>query len=261
MPKVTQAQPAAHPDAALMDDKGVFTGKDQDGNPVVTSAEGEGTGKPTAAATGKVKVKIGDTEHEVDESSAALIEALNAQNQQLFAYLQTMQTQNANGTKPAVKSPDAAAGYDFATNLFTEPEVAIARLREEIKAEVKAEMTNAYTAAENQKEFWNAFYTANPDLKNEKVIVDAIMRRDWNKLAPMSNEKAAEAIAASVKKELLRLSGGKSKSDESNRGLEGASTRQVETKSGQKQEDVVGSLSAFIRQRQEARRKAMFHKE
>lgn len=212
--------------------------------------------------SGKVKVKVGKQELETDSATAAVLEGLLEQNQQLFTYLQNLQAPN-HQLRPAVKSPDSAAGYDYENGLFTEPKVALQHLREEIEADIRTKLTLDYNQAESAKSFWAGFYDEHKELKSEKLLVDAILARDYAKLANLSAEDASEKLSASVKKELLRLNGGRSNSDPNFRGVEGGShpgSKSSQT-SGQTSNDGVGSLSDVIRARQKARREAMFHKE
>lgn len=235
-------------DAALLDDKGHFSG----------SATGNDDDVPAKQATTpeKVKVRVGNEEIETDPASAAFMNAMMGQIQILSNQVQ----QNMGTQKAPVADAKKPASYDYSTGLFTEPEVALKNLREEIKSEVKAEMTTAYNSAETQKEFWASFYTENEDLKKEKMIVQAVLTRDYAKLSVMEVGAAAKTLSESVKKELMRLSGGKSDSG-AGRGVEGGSTRSSTTNSGQSGDNKILSLSEIIRKRQEARRKATFSKE
>lgn len=236
-------------DKALLDDKGTFSG----------GGDGGGDGKkadPTPKTEAKVKVRVGNDEIETDAASAAAINALLQNNSQLYDYIK----QAGIGKAPA-DDGKKKAGYDYATGLFTEPEVALQKLREEIKAEVKGEITTAYNAAESQKDFWNSFYSENADLKDEKMIVNAVMARDWATLKDLDPKAAAKKLVEATKKELMRLKGGKSDSDPDARQIEGGSNKNS-APSGKKEDDSkVLSLSDIIKKRQEARRKAQFSKE
>lgn len=250
----TAAKQSTPSEADLMDDKGALSGPPEDNTNVPSEKKQKKDDTPA-----RVKVKIGDTELETDPGSAAALNSLLQMNAQLTAAMQAgYRAPNGSNSPPAKKEADA---YDYETGLFTEPAVALKRLREEIKSEVKAEMTGQYNAAETKKEFWSSFYTANTDLKDEKLIVDAIVQRDWNKLSSMSIEDASKAIATAAKKEIMRLSGGKSSADEGDQNnLEGGSTKKIPSKSGNSGQPEVTSLSDVIRKRQEARRKAQFTK-
>lgn len=236
-------------EAPLLDDKGAFSGDDGAGKKAKPAAKVE-------TPVEKVKVRVGNDEIETDAASAAAINALMQSNSQLYGYLQQMQ-----GTQKP-KAEEKKAGYDYATGLFTEPEVALQKLRDEIKAEVKGEITTAYTAAETQKGFWNSFYKDNKDLEDEKMLVNAVMARDWNSLKDMSPEAAAKKIAENTKKEIMRLNGGKSPSDPDAREVEGGgANKKAAPNGGNSDDNKVLSLSEIIKKRQEARRKAQFSKE
>ena len=249
------AAPAQQPnDSDLMDDKGAFSGGVQD--------EDKGGKEPTKKSEPeRVKVKIGDAELETDPGSAAALNSLLQMNAQLQQLVTTGYRAPA-GTEPPAKKA-TSDDYDYETGLFTEPKIALERLRQQIKAEVKSEMTATYTAAETKKEFWAGFYNEHADLKDEKLIVNAVMERDFKKLASMTTEDAAKAIATAAKKEIMRLSGGKSKSDpdgDQNQ-IEGGSNKNPPSSKQKDSKDAPQSLSDVIRSRQAARRKAQFSKE
>lgn len=242
-------------DKPLIDPEHPFNGADPD-NPMADVDPD--TGKKKEPASKKVKVKVGDTELETDESSAAVINALNKQTTDLYAYLKGI-----TGTpqaKPAAKE-DNKDEYDWETELFVNPKEALKRLRSEIKEEVKAEMTTAYNGAESSKQFWAAFYADHAELKEHDFYVKAILQRDYAQLENMPASEGATELAKRVKKELLKLSGGKSNADETHRPLEGGSTRANAKSASQNVEDVVPSIGELIRRRQAGRRAATFSKE
>ena len=242
-------------DKPILDDKGAFSGKADEGDKgkkKEAPAGDDGAGKSE-----KVKVRVGNDEIETDAASAAAINALMQNNSQLYDYIK----QAGLGKQPADDGKGKKAGYDYATGLFTEPEEALKRLREEIKAEVKGEITTAYNAAESQKDFWTGFYKDNSDLADEKMIVNAVMTRDWATLKDLAPAAAAKKLAEAAKKELMRISGGKSPSDDNARGVEGGSTKNSAPAGKKTDDDKVLSLSDIIKKRQEARRKAQFSKE
>lgn len=203
-------------------------------------------------APARVKVQLGDKEIETDETSAAALQSLLQANAQMAEFIQ-------KGFKTPGK-PDPAPKkeeFDYETALFTDPKGAIARLRAEIKQEVIGEVTAAYSAAESKKDFWSAFYTDNADLKSEKMIVDAVMARDWTKLKDLSPAEAGKKLAEAAKKELMRLSGGTSKADPDARPIEGSGNNKNSAPNSKTTDpNEVTSLSDVIRRRKEARAKA-----
>lgn len=235
-------------DKTLLDDKGAFSGK-------TPPADGK---KPDDNTPKKVKVQItADSFIETDEASATALQALISMNQQLAAQVQQAGFRKLDDTKPDDKSKKP---YDYATELFTNPDEAIKRLRAEIKSEVKDEMTAQYNAVETQKEFWTSFYADNDDLKSEKLIVQAVLNRDMSKLKDLSIPEAAKKLAEATKKELMRLKGGTSDADDS-RQLEGGSNKNPVPPKNKSDDDKVLSLSDIVRKRQAARHKAQFSKE
>lgn len=219
-----------------------FDGKTPDGAPAAKKPE----------APERVKVKVGEEEFETDAASAAAINALNASNAQMADFI-----------RKGFKTPDAPAPvkkaeeYDYETQLFVNPKEAIARMKAEMRADIMGEVTAAYTNAETKKDFWSGFYSTNTDLAGEKMIVDAVTARDWNKLKDLPMADAGKKIAEAAKKELMRLSGGTSKSDPDARPIEGSGNNKKPAPRDQNDdEDKVLSLSDVIRKRKEARTKA-----
>lgn len=244
--------PNANPDAEVLDGKGVFNQDPDD-------AGGADDNKPAPKAKSKadddlVTVKVGDQEMRTDAASAAVINALLQSQSQMEAFIK-------NGYKPAAAPPAPKADdFDYDTELFTNPKGAVERLKAEIRKEITTEMRGEYNAAESSKTFWNTFYSENADLKDEKLIVTAVLNRDWAKLKDMDAPKAAKHLAEATKKEIMRLSGGKSASDPDFRGEEGGSNKGPKPKAPVDDSNTPKSLSAIIRDRQEARRKAQFVK-
>lgn len=258
MPKPnTQAAPKN--DADVMDESShPFNGQDPD-NPLEGVDPDTGTKAPKAGEKKTVKVNVGGVDHELDENVAAIVGALKKQNEDLYGYLRTM-TQGTQG-KPAPKADDKDEDDEFETLLFTDPKAAVKKIRASIKAEVKQEMTGQYNAVESEKQFWTAFYDNNKDLKEHDFYVRAVLNREFAGWKDLPAVEAAQKLAETVKKELLKMRGGRSDSDATSRGVEGTSSRVNAKTSSQNPEDVVPSIGEIIRKRQAARRQATFHKE
>lgn len=128
----------------------------------------------------------------------------------------------AKASKGKTKTEDVAEEFDYETELFANPKAAIARLKEELRKEITGEVDLKQNIIETEKQFWKMFYTDHPELKDDDFIVKAVLNRDFQKLAPLTNEEAMKLIAAETKKVLLKNRGkpdGKSKGVE----LEGGS--------------------------------------
>lgn len=218
-------------------------------------AKGGKTPTPTPGPT-PTKVKIGGQEFEVDADLAAAIAA------QQDEFEEQMQSARTPTPTPAPKGGKKAEDeeYDFAIGIFTEPDVAIQKLREQILTQVRGE----YAQAEGQKTFWKGFYKANPDLKDAEVLVEAVMNKNWASLKDIPAEKAAEKLAKLSREaaaKLTKKSAGKGGEggEEDDKGangrqtLEGGSTPATKN-SGQQQQPKVTSLSDIVRARQAAKR-------
>lgn len=255
---VTQTPAAKGGDEGSLDDKGVFSGKTGDDNDDDDDQDPP-AGKPAAkskANADKVKVTIGDQELETDAASAAVINSMLQMNQEMAAMIRNGYKTAAPEAKPAAKAEE----FDYETELFTNPKGAIARLRAEITQEVETKLSGQYQADQSSKAFWGQFYSDNKELKEEKMIVNAVLQRDWAKLKDMDGPKAAKALAEATKKEIMRLSGGKSESDPDFREEEGGSNKGRQRKDPPKDDDEPKSLSDIVRARQAQRRNAQYRK-
>lgn len=100
--------------------------------------------------------------------------------------------------KPEIKTP----GYD--TLLFEDPNRAI----QQIKQEIRAELSVAYDQDQKLQAFWRDFYAGNTDINpsDDGIIVRALLNEHLAELAPMRAEDAARSLADLTRKEILRIS-------------------------------------------------------
>lgn len=204
---------------------------------------------PAPAATTQ-KLKIGDEEFDMDPNLAKALTGLMANMQAEMSALKAVQAP-APAPAPAPKNDE----YDFATGLFTEPEVALAKLEEKIKGELRAE----YAQEKNQAEFWNLFYTENKELKGMEVLVDAVLQKNFAKLKDKPAIEAAKELARLTKEQALKLGIKREKGDDNddNGGdrtmIEGSSHPGTKN-STQNKSNTVTSLSDIVKERQAAKR-------
>lgn len=126
----------------------------------------------------------------------------------------------------------------------------LGQVEEKVKG-VKSELTNAYTADRSTESFWNSFYDDNKDLKEDKFIVDAVMKRDWDEIKDMKAGEAKKILADRARQTLLKYT--KTEQPGSQPKVEGVGGKKA---SADRDEPAkVTSLSDIIKSRREARRK------
>ncbi len=130
-----------------------------------------------------------------------------------------IQTQQAPTPAPA-PTPASPIGSgeaeDFETLIFSNPKAA----KELIKKEVFAEVSEAYANDQQTRDFWTQFYVENPDLQEHDWIVRSILERDMNRFQNLKGKTGRDAVADTVKKDILSLS---------NKSQKTSNTRKVDT--------------------------------
>lgn len=157
--------------------------------------------------------------------------------------------------KPDDKKSDDKPKIDFWDNpeaFFQNLETRILGQVEEKVNGVKSELTSAYTNDRSTEQFWNGFYTDHKDLKEDKFIVDAVMRRDWDELKDMKSAEAKKILADRAREVLLKH--GKTEKQDRDVQVEGAGA--LKTKADKQDVPKVTSLTDVIKARREARRKS-----
>lgn len=218
-------------------------------------------GADQAKATPKtVEIALGDAKFTVDpavaeaiktaqEAARAAGEKASETESRLNAQLAELQAQ----LKPAPAADDAE-GDDIDTLLFTDPKRAADLIVQRATEQVRAEINT--TRAQDQ--FWVAFYEANPELKEDDLVVKAVLQRDRASLNPLTVEKAIEKLGESTKRYLLDR-GIDRKKPEKQRGAEGGTHKGP---AASKKDDVsessplAGGLTAVLKERAKARRAA-----
>lgn len=239
-PEQTPASTPQDPDSAIL------SGTPFDGDPAAAEA---GKAAAPVPAPSKTKVSIGGQEFEVDSDLAGAISAFQEE-----VRVQISSAAPAPTPAPSTKKQQADEPYDYATGIFVEPEVALARLREEIKAEMRAE----YQADKGQKEFWSDFYKSNPDLKDMDFLTEAVLNKNYARLKDMEVEKAGKELAKLTREAASKIGVGRKKDDveEPSRAVVEGASHPAPKHNVQNTEPGVTSLSDVIKQRQAAKRKA-----
>ncbi len=150
---------------------------------------------------------------------------------------------------PAASS-DPDDKYDYNTELFTNPEAALSHLKEEITAEVTGKLEGRYSQDQNRQRFWDDFYSANPDLKEHKWVVEATLSSEMGTLNKLQGQEAIDGLARATKERILSIQGGKSGGGNKTTSLTGAQSRVAPARRTAENDDKnePKSLSAGIRE-------------
>jgi hypothetical protein len=132
----------------------------------------ESTPTPTPAAPELVKITMGGREVKVTTDVA----------EAYLEDLRTMQTQQQTREADVAPPPQEAESLSYAELMFSDPD--------------------AYT---RMKEFWRDFYTENPELRQDDVLVNATLGKNWDQLANIPAAKAREQLAELTQKQLLSI--------------------------------------------------------
>jgi hypothetical protein len=216
--------------------------------------------KPAAGAATNVEIEVDGKKITVQpEVKAALDAAAKAAKDAGVAAAEVEKNLKAQLDEIKAKLPkdppqagDPLDGID--TLLFSDPKKAAQLIKEQAKEEIRAEMgqTNAQT------QFWTDFYGAFPELKQDELVVKAIMGRDFADLKPLKVADAIQKLGESTQKYLLDRGVKREpvkKGDKTEGGTESGSK-------GTKKDDVskdspnAGGLTAVLKERQAARRAA-----
>lgn len=128
---------------------------------------------------------------------------------------------------------------------------AMADFKKSIIEEVRAEVVSEYSTDQNQREFWNQFYHDNPDLKEDRDLVEMTMQSNLADLAEMPASEAAVKIAELTRERILRYSSKKPKG-QSRTFAEGGGGQKAPTEP-KEEENNVTTLSDVIKQRRQKR--------
>lgn len=175
-------------------------------NQVVNAPELEGQQSQSKQAT-TVEVEVDGKKFQVPQEVAASIKAVREAEiaaktnaEQAAAREAELRRQLDAKPKPAA-TPGDQPKDEIETLLFTDPKAAVNKIKEDAKAEMRAELS----ATNAQQAFWNSFYEKNDDLKDADIVVRGVFAREFEAMKPMTLEKARDHLAEQSKKELLRL--------------------------------------------------------
>lgn len=213
------------------------------------------------------RVTLGDQEYEVDPAVAAVLrqQAEKPTAPQIdYDELATRVAQRlpqggaqASG-QPAQPQPSqlpAEEEIDYDSLMFESPKKALEHFGARIKKQVSDELTQQYTAAQTEQQMWGQFYEQNEDLKDHRILVDAVLRQNWSKLGTKPATDALGELADLTRNELLRIRGDDAKASKGSRAYSEPPNRASsrELAGGEPEAPSSSTLSDFLRKRSQRR--------
>jgi hypothetical protein len=155
-----------------------------------------------------VRIRLNGKTVEVPEDVAAVIEEHEAERQKLISRMGTelgtlrKQPQEARQADPEPSPDDDLEFFQSPTKAAAKRE---ARLREELKAEMRSE----YQATQARQQYWGKFYSDNQDLVGQDDVIQFLVQKHFEELKDLSPAESQRELAAKAKTFLGRSQGGK----------------------------------------------------
>lgn len=149
------------------------------------------------------------------ESRLVNVEA-NQHNQSTLASQMNAQTATPMESEVTHSRPQAlpVSGDDsertsaYRELLFTDPDRAIAQIQEDARKDSQKAVDQLRTEINQdsaQKDFWESFYSSNPDLKNADKVVKLTLNERWNELQSLDPKTASDKLAQISRQEVATL--------------------------------------------------------
>lgn len=209
------------------------------------SAEGGDKKKKAPAASDDagggpklVTVNYGGKTFKVSPETAEVIRAQQAEIEKARKKSNTQQDDPPPRKQTTQQRPEEPAGGEDEDLIFTDPKKWAAQLRKQIRDEVVSEVSEAYSADQAQKRFWDTFKAAHPDLVDDLDIAERLLNSNFNewKKEGISIKETMTRVADLTRDRLDRIT---SRSDPNSRKKkkvsEGASGRQDEDRRGRRE--------------------------
>ena len=155
---------------------------------------------------------------------------------------------------PKDSAKDAPNPDDYDTLLFTNPKAAIQRIKDEVKADLQAQSA----VKDAQVGFWSAFYEEHPELKEDDLVVKAVMSRDMEDLRPLKVAEAIKKLGSATQKYLLDrgVKREKTKKGDKMEGGNEKSPKKSDSSNVSGDSPTTGGITAVLKDRAAARRAA-----
>jgi hypothetical protein len=136
---------------------------------------------------------------------------------------------------------------------FEKTDEAVETLRNDIKEELREELTASYQQDVGEKEFWNDFWAENPDLKKgqDADIAQLTLQKNWKELGDLKVADAIKKLGDLTRDRILQYTGGKKKETDpkSKARVEAGGERKPVPKADNEDDNKIVSLSDLVRAR------------
>jgi hypothetical protein len=154
---------------------------------------------------------------------------------------------------PNNKPVSAIDSIDWDKELFADPKGTIAKAISIAKEEATRELRTEYKKDQGTTKFWDTFYRAHPDLRDDHDLVELTLNSNIAALANIPVEDAYNKLAELTRERIIRYAGGAARRTKA-RAEGGGSTPAAPTPTPPPQPAHPSSLSSIIRARREKRR-------
>jgi len=146
-------------------------------------------GAAVAAPEPETSIKIGGREFKTQSEAIAYAESLENEKLVSEAYAAGIR-ETLQATQKPIEAPVVEDNFD--EKFYSNPRQALNEVKEQAKAELRAETA----AAAAERAAWDRFSTAHPDLAGSEKEVRRILEENWDVLGKLSDEKRAMEILA-----------------------------------------------------------------
>lgn len=180
----------------------------------------------------------------------AEVATLKRQNEELRRNIPPIQPKSA-------ATPEEDPEPDWDKLLFADPKQALKLHGERVAKQVSTSLRAEYQKDRGTTEFWNRFYAANPELRQDSDLVEIVLNSNLPNLANIPVEDAYTRLAELTRERILRYAGGAAKERRPKARAEGAGGSRPSPPSAPPAPDTtVTRLSDVLRTRRQSRRKA-----
>lgn len=185
-----------------------------------TDASGPGTptgGAPAGTSPAPSSASVGGEQNPPAEGSSAVPQSQTPASPVIFAgkvfntsaealaYANQLElARQAQPQVPAAAAPgNPQAEPEVADVLFEDPKTAIKILKDQIRNEVRQEIS----VEDTRKKTWDDFYQKHPDLRGFEDVVEFVQSKNWNTLRELPVAQGLPQVAKMAREHLSRIRG------------------------------------------------------
>lgn len=172
------------------------------GEPVIVPEGTEAAPEAAAEAAPKEEFIIGQQKFGSLEEAMQYAAKLESEKGQRDAY----ELGKQEAAQPLVEeAPAKPIEEQIQDMLFENPAEALKLYKEHIINQVKTEITTTTKADQDKQAAWNNFYEANPELLEQKEMVEFTLEKNWNKLGSLEAAEGLQQLALLTKDKLKAI--------------------------------------------------------